>query len=296
LRLTEPDQAPPEVVDIYSQLKSALGVPFIGSLYRAYGTCPAFLALNWKTLEPVLRSRQFFSCADRLRAFAYTQVHSYLGVPDLCEELSVACVSEASRKEISDCVALFHRSSAYFLLMCAWQLRAFEGPVGKRMEDAEKTTPPDMGALPMLMKEEVMPPATKKVLEEIRRATEAPTQHLFYVAIARWPDLLTDFWRGVQPEISSPLYENSKRAIMECANQLCDELPGPLELTTVHLVETMRETDIGSLVRITESFNRSLGALVLNVAWARIGLEGGTTRLRKKVRSVEDEEPRRAVS
>ena len=122
----------------------------------------------------------------------------------------------------------------------------------------------------------------EKLREEIRRRCEEPSLDAFYVAMARWPDLLRNFWRGVQGEMASPMYDHSKQAIREYSEQLCDELPGPFELTTVQLLEVMDEAEIGSMVRITEAFERSYSALVLNAAWTKIGIEGGNVGYKSK--------------
>jgi len=281
LRLATPEEAGPEAAEIYAEIMAALGVPFIDKLHQAYGACPEFLKAHWEQARKITASKQFFSCADRLGADTYTRVHSYLSVPDIGSDLGAVKVSEAARQEIGAMVDLFSRASSYSLLLCSWQRRAFEGPVGHDLEKGRMATPAKDVARPILMQKDAMPEKTRKMLEEIRKGLNAPAVDVFYVAMARWPDLLQDFWKCVQVEMASPMYDHSKRAIREYSEQLCDELPGPLELTTVHLLDVMDEGDISSMVRITDAFQKSFSALLLNVTWTQIGLDGGNIRSRK---------------
>jgi Halocarboxylic acid dehydrogenase DehI len=275
LRLATPEEAPAGVTEIYAEMQSAMGVPFVDELHQAYGMCPVFLQEHWTVAEPIVRSREFQACAERLGADAYTRIHSYISIPNIEAELALAQVSEASRQDIRACVELFCRRAKSSLLLCAWQMRAFEGPVGQG--SAEESTPPKAECRPIIVKDDAMPAETKKVLEDIRKKTESPALDTYYRAIARWPDLLCDFWRRMSAEMASPMYENCRKAIRDYALQLCDELPGPAELTTVKLLESVDEGEIASLVKITEAFENSLSALVLNVTWTHIGLEGGNS-------------------
>ena len=53
--------------------------------------------------------------------------------------------------------------------------------------------------MPIVVRDDAMDPSTKKTLKEICKASEAPSLDLFYVAMARWPDLLENFWAPVYP-------------------------------------------------------------------------------------------------
>ena len=287
LHLVAPEEACPEAAELYADIKAVLNVPFVDKLHQAYGVFPEFLTAHWEQVRKLAETKQFFACADRLGADAYTRVHSYLSVPDIRTELKSAQVSEGALREIKNGVELFHRSSTYSLLTAAWQMRAFEGPVGSEIK-TQPAGPAEDGHLPIIVKDDAMDASTRKTLEEIRKGCEAPALDMFYVAMARWPDLLENFWKRMRVEMASPIYDHAKKAVGEYAAQLCDELPGPLELTTVQLLEVMDEAEIGSMVRITEAFERSLSALVLNVAWTRIGLEGGNLGRKSKKKSSEE--------
>jgi hypothetical protein len=287
LHLVAPEDACLETAEVYAEMQAALGIPHIDKLHQAYGVHPEFLKAHWNEAQKIVGSEQFFSCADRLAADAYTRAHSYLSVPDLDGELEAVKVSAASREEIRQCLDLFHRRSTYSMLLCAWQRRAFDGPVGEGAAIEREAIRKDPH-LPIIMRSDSMPPTTKKTLEEVRKRNEDPALDDFYFAISRWPDLLQDFWRGIQKEMASPMYSNCKQEVRAYAAELCGELPGPLELTTVQLLEVMDEAEIGSMVRITEAFERSYSTLVLNVAWTKIGIEGGNSARRSRRNLIEE--------
>lgn len=272
MRLATPEEADPEVAGIYAEMRDALGLPYVDKLHQAYGICPEFLTEHWRVAGPVVRSQQFVECAERLAHVAEEQVKS-LEIPDVEAELATAKVSEASRAEIHGCVELFRRASASSLLLCAWQARAFRGPIGNGAANASARVAEEH--LPMIMRDDAMAKETKEILEDIREKTDAPALDLYYLAMARWKDLLCDFWTRIQVEMTSTKYEECRTAIRDHASKLCDELPGPAELTTASLLGRIDESVIASLVRITDAFDESLSALLLNVAWTRIGLEGG---------------------
>jgi hypothetical protein len=278
-----------EAAEIYSQMQSALGLPFVDKLHQAYAVFPQFLKAHWERAQKVVESEAFFRCADRLGADAYTRVHSYLKVPDIRSELMAANLSEGARQEVCRCVELFHRSSTYSLLLCSWQKRAFEGPVGSEQIELTRADSIEPAHMPMIMRDDAMSATTKKTLEEIRKGMGAPALDVFYTAMARWPDLLCDFWKRMQVEMQSPMFDHCKQTILEHAEELCEELPGPLELTTVQLLDVLEDGEIGSMVRITDAFEKCLSALVLNVAWTRIGIEGGNSV--SKAKRIPNEEP-----
>ena len=272
LRLAAPENASPDVAEIYAEMQDAMGLPFVDKLHQAYGMCPEFLKEHWQVAGPVVKSRQFLECAELLAREAEKQVQA-LAIPDLQQELASAQVSEASRADIRACLELFRRESAGSLLLCAWQVRAFQGAVGSGA--AQAATVEKDGHLPIIIRDDAMAKETKRTLEDIREKTGAPALDLYYLAMARWKDLLCDFWRRMRDEMESPKYEECRKAIRDHAWNLCDELPGPAELTAAGLLGKIDEGVVASLVRITDAFNESLSALVLNVAWTRSGLGGG---------------------
>jgi hypothetical protein len=134
---------------------------------------------------------------------------------------------------------------------------------------------------PVLVEEESAPSPTKKIFEEIKRTLNVPVVNTDYRALARWPDFLRDYWALLKAMAQSPLYKEHCQAIRLSAVALVQEFPQPFELTVAQLQDAgLSDADVEAAVRITEVFVRILGGLVLNVAVAKIGLEGGSSAAR----------------
>src|SRR5260370_22966590 len=116
--------------EIYGELKTALGVPYVDGVFRAYGAYPEFLDLLWTSVEPALHTREFFALAERLRADAYTRVHSYLAVPDFCRHITELHFTEGAKDELTETTELLYYNDPILLLLSAAMFQAFDQPLG----------------------------------------------------------------------------------------------------------------------------------------------------------------------
>jgi hypothetical protein len=97
-----------------------------------------------------------------------------------------------------------------------------------------------------------------------------------YQAFARWPDFLHFYWNALKPVVLSPLYGENRHAMRESALSLASELPEAPQLSVEQMQEGgLTDEDIGAAIHITEEFLDVLSGLVLNIAFAKIALEGG---------------------
>lgn len=277
LNLVPENQAEGRVREIYREIKQVLGVPQVGNIYRALGAYPAFFDLHWKTIRPVAESQQFFALGERLRADAYTRVHSYFAIPDLLSHITNMEFSEGAREELIGVTELYHYSEPLFLLLVAAQFQAFESPVGTNGQARSVAGRPTFSEPPLLIEEDTAPPRVRKVFEEIKRTMDLPVVPQPYRAFARWPDFLCAYWDAVKPMVQSPIYECCFYGLRESAFALTREFPEVVDLTLPQLAEAgIREEEIASVVRICDVFVTSMSGTVLNVELAKIGLEGGT--------------------
>ena len=88
LTLVRESEASGRTSQVFGELKAALGMPYVSLLYKAYAAYPKFLDLHWQAFKPVVETQEFFDLAERLRAEAYTRMHNYFRVPDLCARLT----------------------------------------------------------------------------------------------------------------------------------------------------------------------------------------------------------------
>ncbi len=275
LHLIREQEAAPEIRSIYQEIRESLGLPYVSVVFQAYAGFPQFLRLHWDRLRNVVLSRRFFELCDRLRADSYTRAHNYFQIPDLCARIQELSFSSGAKAELADTVEQFYYANSLYLMIAVAQQQAFEGQVGSSLQ-AAVSNHPTFERKPVLVEDESASPEITKVFEEIKRDFGIPTVISDFRALARWPDFLRTYWTLLHPLLSSPLYQECQYGVCETAWSLARELPGPFELTVSQMTEAgMTEDDIASVVRLTQAFTRGLAGSALNIAIAKIGIEGG---------------------
>ena len=266
-------------LEIYQEIKSSLGVPHVNVIFQAYGAHPRFLDMMWKLVKSAIETREFFSCADRLRAEAYTRAHNYFSVPDLCDRVREIQFSSGAQHELTDAVELFHYNNPLLLLIAALLLQAFEdGPAEQRRAETGADHPVFTQRL-VKITEEAAPGSTRKVYDDMKRTLGVNFINTDYQAFARWPDFLNMYWSALKPVVSSPLYSESSHALRESAMALASELPNAPQLSVERMQEAgLTDDEISRAIHITEDFLELLSGLVHNVVFAKIALEGGNQR------------------
>lgn len=288
VQLVREQDAPPEVAAIYNETKDAFGLKYVSAVHQAYAGFPHFLALHWDRVQRVVSSRAFFQLADRLRADAYTRAHNYFEIPDLCARIQALSFSSGAKNELSDVIEQFFYADPLLLLVTVAQQQAFEGPVGSATDPSGAVFHPEFERKPILVTDESASPEISKVFEEMKRDYGIPTVISDFRGLARWPDFLRAYWKLLHPLLTSPLYQECQYGIRESAWSLAKELPGPFELTVAQMTEAgMTEDNIASVVRLTDAFTRGFSGMTLNMAIAKIGLEGGN---QQRVGEAEKEE------
>lgn len=279
VRLVPPSEATGRVLEVYRDMQRTLGVPHISSFFQFLGTQPRFLDRFWTSIRPLAQSQAFFSCANRLRAGAYTRVHSYFQVPDLKSEIIRLEFNLGAQEELKDCINFFCYSVPMSLLFASLLSESFEGPVGNPNVPLTPAPSPKPHRHIIMVEEDTARPTVKEIFADIRSSTDSDVVHTVYRAFARWPDFLQSYWTGVKPITVSQLFQHCGSLVREDALQLVGELPGPVEFNSYDLSELgMRESEVGSLIRITDMFVHSLSTALLNVNVARIAIDGGNVR------------------
>jgi hypothetical protein len=279
VQLVPMSQATGRVLDVYRDMQQLLGVPHVSSFFQFLGSRPHFLDHFWSAVRPVVQSQAFVFCSSRLRAAAYTRVHTYFQVPDLKSEVARQQFSPAASEELKECIDLFCYSVPASLLLASLLSEAFEGPAGD--EDIARTPAPAPKSYrePVMVEEGEADPTVQAIYADIRSATGADVVHTAYQALARWPGFLQSYWGLVKPIAVSDLFQYCQSSMREDALAMVSELPGPVEFDATDLAELgMNPSEVSSLIGGTNMFARSLAASLLNVTLARIALEGGSLR------------------
>jgi Halocarboxylic acid dehydrogenase DehI len=276
LRLVPESEAEGEILEIYAEIKEALGLPYINPMFQALASYPAFFRVFWKTLRPDLETGEFFSLAQRIAAEAYTRVHNYLHVPNLSRRVEEMEFSPGAQEELRDAIDLYLYNNSVLLLIAAAQMQGFENPSASSRPASAPAVHPTHPERPILVDERNAPPETRKIYDDIKKTMGTPFLNTSYINFGRWPDFLREYWGALKPVMLSPIYEQNRGALHQSALALATELPGPLQLSPSHLEESgISHSDLNAIIQITEFFLTQLSKQLLNIAFAKISLEGG---------------------
>lgn len=267
LHLVNETEASGRVAEIYSEVKAATGLSYVPLAMQAFAAHPVFLALQWQAICPLLQTREFFSLAARLRAEAYTYVHNYFKVPRLGEGLAVT--------QVAPVTDLLSAVEPAVLLLLSVQCQAFEGPVGtvKNTRAAERRLP-DLN--PEFIDIEHAPQPVRRTLDEFRHALDLPYSGDDQRALAQWPEFYFAYGQALKPAMQSIFYERAVFRMRESAWNCAQEIPLVVDMEYSSLLETgIDADDIASVTRLTDLLVRGTAAGLLNVTFAKIGLEGG---------------------
>jgi len=271
LKLVSEADATASVREEFEQVKAALGVPYVGSVFQAYAAYPEFLALAVGVLKNMAAWGEVLALSERLRADAYTRVHNYFQVPNLGSDTA------RKRDELAPVIELLQYTTPLEMLLLAALLQSFEGAIGREDSGSEQggqQRKPEASLY--LVPEEEAPIAVKKRFADIKRVLAVPYVPDTFRALANWPDFFDAYWETARALAQSPLFQEYAYRLHETVWDITEELPGPIELTPAQMLEAgVLEEDIPSVVRITEMFCSSFPAITLLTAVARIGLDGG---------------------
>jgi hypothetical protein len=286
LRLVPEQESDAATRQVFTEIKQALGLPALQLYHPALAVYPTFLRLHWDLVRAIAGSRELFNAAERLRADAYTRTHNYFRIPDLSSHVQQPRPDGETTK-VALVANFYHYKEPLLLLLFCYQMQAMEGPAGQ----AGTAVTPHTAAMivdepPCTLDEHKAPAPLKKKYEDIKRALDLPFVNPEFCAFASWPHFLDSYWETLKKMINSPLYDECRYGVRSTAWTLAAQLPGPAELTMEQLAEAgMSAEEVSSVVRILELFVRNLSGQLLNVAAAKIALEGGNLLTESESRS-----------
>ena len=279
LRLVSEEEASPRVREIFAEVRDCLGLPLVPPLYQAYAAFPDFLELHWQSFRSLLESRQFFLLGARLAAECYTRAHNYFTIDCLAgTELDAATDAALPLAQVLD---YYQYLDPLLLLLAAAQMQAFEGAAGAEAGAPEDARHQEFPVAPRLLRDKEATAAVQRIWEERRRILELAFVSDEHRALACWPGFYQQYWRELKGLLQSPLYADCQYRIGESAIKLAGELPIAADTAISRLLDAGLDNDeVYSLVRVNEAFMQALTGLLLDVTFARIGLEGGNRNQR----------------
>jgi hypothetical protein len=281
LQVVPESQASGRTAEVFGEAKAALGIQYVPLPFQAFAAYPKFIDVQWQLFKPLFGTREFFELAARLQAEAYTYIHNYFEVRAIHDGLTVA---EAAR--VTD---TFWGVEPALLLMLTVQMQALDGPVGKAEAGHPANRVVDSGT-PEFANVEEVGPAIRRVLDEARHTAELPYCSEELRAFAQWPELLFALWRGLKPAMQSIFHEQAVLRMRESAWTCAQEIPLQIEMEYSRMTEHgMTSEEIATVTHLTELLVRGSAVSVLNIAFAKIALEGGN---RTEVRESSEPEER----
>jgi Halocarboxylic acid dehydrogenase DehI len=269
-------QAERETAEIYSEIKRSLGIPHVNMVFQVFAGFPRFLPLFWNAAQSMLATREFFAGADRLGAEAYTRMHNYFAVPDFRSRIEELQFSPGAERELRDVVELYHYNYPVLLLLCAAQMQAFENPETNVRQATSLEQQPQQRDNVILVEEENAPAPTRRIYDDIKHTMDTPFLNTCYVNFGRWPDFLREYWDKLKPIMLTAQYRQHCGAIRDSALALAADLPQPLQLSISDMEQAgITRDDLNAIVQTTEFFVDLESKQTLNMAYTKIGLEGG---------------------
>jgi hypothetical protein len=278
LRLISEADAPPRTREIFAEVRERLGLPVVPLLYQAYAVFPDFLELHWQSFRPLVESRQLFVLGARLAAECYTRAHNYFAVDSLAGHEAESAVD--ATLPLSQVLDYYQYLDPFLLLITAAQMQAFEGAAGEPGDATDNARHASFPVAPRLLSDSEATSAVQRIWSERRRMLELAFVSDEHRALACWPEFYQRYWAGLKNLLQSPLYADGQYRIGESALKLAHELPVPVDTAIPQLLDSGLDNDqVYSLVHVNEAFMQALTGLLLDITFARIGLEGGNHKV-----------------
>lgn len=295
LKLVGDSEASGRTREIFREVRQSLGTPAVPMLYRAYAVCPKFLEIHWEAFRPAVRSRRFFLLGARLAAESYTRVHNYCDVPPLPRR--EASRDAAAGLSISQALDYYQYLDPLLLLITAAQMQTFEEPIGQPLGDVEPALHPEFILAPPLVRDENADPALQPSWQERNRILELAFISDEHRALAYWPDFYVEYWAALKELLQSPVYADCQYRLADSALSMAAELPGPVDTTVSQLLDAgLTDQQVTTIARVNQAFMQALTGLVLDMTFARIGLERSAAEQNAHKGPVEDSRERKTGS
>lgn len=260
----------------YTQMKSALQVPWMGVITMAYAHYPTFFGELWRGLQPLAASLPFVQASRALREEAESRAHA-LGPSSIVRRLHALGYAPRELDQMRATVEVFSHGNFPYLLIATLTRMLLEGGEPRGSAEAQRFSgrhAPDVDVPLILVEAHHADPTTRAVYDDIKTTLDLPFVNTDYRAFARWPSWFGLAWSEVKPLISSAAYENACIAVHERALHMAsDELPNPGSLNAQAL-RAAAEVDapLQEIIGIARLFQWLLPGLVVNVALFRAQL------------------------
>lgn len=260
------EEATGDIDRVYHEIKQSLRVSGVNLNFRTWAGYDSFLPMMWDAFRPNLETRNFEEGADRLRAETAQAAQTF----EAPSAVSQSSLGRSQVYQIQAALDLYHYINPKLLLLTSAVRLALDGQeIGtnddppKDVESIERGVPPRMAALEMEA-EEPDDPQLQEAFADIRRTLDLPSINSDYRTMALWPDYLVAAWDYLKPLTGRDGYGVATQRIRDEARNLARNLPYPFSIPPTWLEEY--GVDVEAVRGVTETFERLLPGLILNVA------------------------------
>lgn len=266
----------------YQDVKSVLGVPWVGVVLQALAHYRTFFDQAWTQLRPSMAAHFTERVGTDLRLLCWQQMRDRLTIPDqatpLREKLGYA---EREIEEIRALLDVFDYGNPKYFLIATVLDQAFAGeqPIGASRPDPVEELPrspvQSVGTATML-EEHHVGADVGAVYADIKATLGLPFVNSDYKAMARWPSYLALAWEALKPNVDSEPYQQARQALQDACVLAAHEIPHRYELHRGAMGEVgLGPSQLDELVEVTRLFQWLLSGLMLNVTFFKVALHGG---------------------
>ena len=194
-----PQDAPPEIAVIYSDIRAVTGLPMVNLIWRHIATFPGALAWAWDAVRPLNASRQLASA--RLRV-ANSVALPELPLPSADVWQGMGLTSDDKARVAAIVEAYIHGNLTNILTLTALRLRIDHPerhPAGLTAGEGGSRADVELGTLPRLA--DLDPAVASSVRALAAQHDIEGVIPSLYLEMTPWPDLLRSL-----PELLAPLY------------------------------------------------------------------------------------------
>jgi hypothetical protein len=225
-RLYEEHEITPDLRRIYSEVRTALDLPFVPSLFKVCAGNPEFLKLIWKDLKPVAASREFQAAAGALeeytRAFALRAGWRF---SDQERVLTGQRFSVSDVEQMGAIVGVFTRALPAIALFARLLQRGYSGGQGGHISSGRQVS-----ALARLVTLHV--PSEKDsglrvwlLYHDIKRTTGSSNVMSFLRLLSPFPGYLASVWLDCKRLLSEPSFQRAREEVNTRTLALISGLP-----------------------------------------------------------------------
>lgn len=261
----DPENAAPDIAEIYAEIASVTGIPTINLVWRHLATFPGALRWAWDSVVPVAGSAELETARIRI---AGTLALPRLDRPALGALRSIGLTGDALARVRSVTEAYLQGNLTNLLALTALRMRLAEpGRPSGRLHAGRRAGPAPGNGRP------AGPPGVSSLPPElVRRLQELSGHHEdvgddvilgYYLELSAWPELVRALpvWLAplyAPPALTAARDETIRLTRSECASLLPGTVPAPTSAPVAAVLDRFTEVVIPGAVPVCIAVRRIL--------------------------------------